>query len=622
MIHKFNYCKPEGNRSVCSVSICLLAVVLFFIPCQSQVTMFRGSPDHAGYQTNSNDFIIGEEKWKMNIDVPVRASVIVEKGMLFIGASNGTMYALNEQTGSVKWKFQSGAAIHSTAAFKDAVIYFTNNQQALFAVESSTGKIKWKMDFGTNLNYPWAFDYFYSSPVITDDALIVGIKDGYVYNVNLKTRKVSWKYKTQGIVRSSPAVKGNTVYFGDTEGFLYAVNKMTGAERWRFAIDGHSLKNEDFGFDRRAIISSPVVTADKVIFGGRDGFLYAVDTETGREVWRNDHKVSWVISSVAVKDSVVVTGTSDGRFVQGVNLKTGQELWRFKTISIVWSSPVIQNNKVYIGSQEGVVYCLDLHTGNKLAAFQASGRIFPSPVIHDSLLFFGTDNGYLYALKPLVHPAVQNSAVRKFVFWEPGINIYFRPGIDVRIRDYLNLHDYKTIDTKQLTGLLEKRDSATNSVIVFASNFFPGEITQNYHESLLRRYLDAGGKVVILGNNPMMYITDPVSNQVTGRNFLLSDSVLNTDYRYADLRAFRGFQPAFPTEDGRRWGLTKWWVAPLSLPTGSVDIVLGKDENGLASAWVKKFHPSKGSGFVQIWIDPDGVEDLSQIIHVAEYWMQ
>jgi hypothetical protein len=52
-----------------------------------------------------------------------------------------------------------------------------------------------------------------------------------------------------------------------------------------------------------------------------------------------------------------------------------------------------------------------------------------------------------------------------------------------------------------------------------------------------------------------------------------------------------------------------------------VDIVLGKDENGLASAWVKKYNPAPGSGFVQIWIT-DNIIDVSCVAKVAEYGLK
>ena len=163
-----------------------------------------------------------------------------------------------------------------------------------------------------------------------------------------------------------------------------------------------------------------------MIVGCRDGLFYAVDKNTGKEIWRVDHHVSWVISSIAVKDSIAVTGTSDGAFVQAVNVNTGKEIWKFKTISIVWSSPVIYNNQVYIGSQEGVMYCLNLLTGKRITAFQGDGKIFTSPVISDSLLFFGTDKGNFYALRSsnytLSPPARYKT---RYVFWQQDADKYF-----------------------------------------------------------------------------------------------------------------------------------------------------------------------------------------------------
>ena len=162
-------------------------------------------------------------------------------------------------------------------------------------------------------------------------------------------------------------------------------------------------------------------------------------------------------------------------------------------------------------------------------------------------------------------------------------------------------------------------DSALNSVIVFASNYCPHEITEGYTNSPMRKYLNNGGKILLLGNNPIIFKTDPVTKQAFGFNIPLSDSVLGIVYGPNDTRSFSGQQPAFPTAEGIRWGLRKAWTAALPLSPGKVDIVLGKDENGLASAWVKKYHSSKGSGLVQIWVNPDGADDLSYIQRVAEY---
>ena len=210
---------------------------------------------------------------------------------------------------------------------------------------------------------------------------------------------------------------------------------------------------------------------------------------------------------------------------------------------------------------------------------------------------------------------------QQHVFWQPDADVYFHYGNDKKINIYLNVHHYETIDSKKLSEVLQKTDSAANSVIVFAANYFPKNIYEGYNNSLLRKYLDAGGRIVVLGNNPIIYHFDTAGN-VTGFNFLMSDSVLNIHYGPNDLRSMGGVQPAFPTEEGERWGLRHSWTSFLPLEPSQVDVVLGKDENGKVSAWTKKFSNVKGSGFIQIWIDPDFIDDLSSIVRVAEYGME
>lgn len=197
----------------------------------------------------------------------------------------------------------------------------------------------------------------------------------------------------------------------------------------------------------------------------------------------------------------------------------------------MWSSPLIVNNLVYIGSHEGQLFCFDLYTGKRLNNFQAGGVIFSAPVVKDSLLYFGCDDGYLYALKPAKYTYPALHGIKKFVYWEPGINNYFRNGTDVTVREYLAARNYAVSDGKKIATWMSKQDSAVNSVIVFASNYFPEEITKGYEQSLLRKYL----------------------------------------------------------------------------------------QNGLSSAWVKKYHRAMGSGLVQIWVHPDGESNLNYIERVAEF---
>ncbi len=583
--------------------------------------MFHGTADHVNTVKSSSSKPLTGLLWKINVDAPVRSSVCYDDKNIYLGTSQCIFYSINKLSGSINWKMKTGAAIHSSAAINNNTLYFTNNKQALYFVEKKSGKTIRKIDFGENKNYDWGFDYFYSSPTLVNDEIVVGIKDGYVYDIKATSGNIKWKYKTEGIVRSTAAVKDGVVYFGDTEGIMYAIDLSSGKEIWKFYIDGHEMKNEDFGFDRRAIISSPVITSDKIIFGGRDGFLYAVNKSNGKEAWRVDHQVSWVISTPAVKDSIVVTGTSDGRFIQAVNLNTGKEIWKHNTNSIVWSSPIICNNKVYIGSNEGTLYCLDLLSGKQLSSYQTGGKIWSSPVIDDTVLFISNDKGDVMALKPAAYEHTENTSAKKMVFFDADWSFYFKKSTEWKTKEFLNAHGYKTINTDALSKQMSNQDSAINSVIVFATNYFPSKITEGNEQSLLRKYLNNGGRVVLLGTNPAIYETDS-AGKVFAFNFFKADSVLSIKYPFNDLRSMVGIQPAFATEEGKKWGIQNSWTAFLPLPKNEADIVLGRDENGNVSAWIKRYNTDKASGLIQIWLDQDGETDLNFITNVAEHEMR
>ena len=593
----------------------LFVLMAFYYPVSGQVSMFRGSPDHVSSLQTVKQIYFVQEAWRYSVAAPIRSTAAAGRNAMYVGASNGILYAFNKKSGTVLWSFNSGASIASSPAFAKGKVYFSNNRQTLYALDANTGKLAWKHDFGKSLPYEWAFDYFYSSPTIAGNALLIGAKDGYVYKFNADNGQVIWQYKTAGIVRSTPAISDGAVYFGDTDGILYALDLAGGKERWTFKTTGNGLINGDFGFDRRALISSPLVRDNKVIIGGRDGFFYAVDKNTGREIWKVDHEVSWVISSLAVQDSLVVTGTSDGRFIQAVSLHSGKQVWKTRTSSIVWSSPVIYNGQVYIGSGEGVLYCLDLLSGRILNRFQTSGSIFSSPVISDSLLYFGSDDGNFYALgngRP--HPAP--SQIKRYVFWEPGVSGYFRPGAGEKLRSYLASNGYAVIRSSNLDSVMQL--DPQHSVIVFAANYFPKEILNGYDHSPLRHYLDQGGRIVACGLNPVVARYDANKN-LNGFNFLMADSILGIHYGPNDLRAHKGLHPAFATDTGRAWGIKKFWVAPLGIDPAQTDLVLGSDEDGLASAWVKKFSAAITGGFIQVWVDQDGNDDLGFVLRVAEY---
>jgi len=602
----------------------LFICLLFFAhayAAEKTTAMFQGNARHTGVYETGAVTHFKEVKFAFKTDGPVRSTPVIAGGKIFFGSGDGNVYALDASSGKELWRFSTGGAILSSPAAEDGVVYFTGKDGIVHAVDADGGKERWSFQLGRELPYQNGFDNFLSSPTIDGDVLYIGAGDGNLYALQKGSGSVVWKFQAGSRIRSSPAVANGMVFFGTVDGYLYALGKENGKQQWRFATDGSSLKFADYGFDRSAIISSPSISDSLVVFGCRDGVLYAVTIASGALAWKFDHKISWVISTPAIAGGMAYAGSSDAHFFQGVDLTNGHEQWRFKLKQPVWSSGAIAGRMVYFGDYSGILHALDRFTGSERWHFATGDRIFSSPVISNGTVYFGSDDGCLYALAgDSIEDTTMASLPAKAVYWQntPGYK-YFTLGTDEWIRDYFKSAGYQVVGDSALEQFMKKQSGTrAPSVVVFANHYFPQSIVGDTSaNALVRKYLDAGGKIVLLGLNPLAYQRDS-SYQVYGIDFAAPEKVFGLHYPGSSFDAI-GLYGASVTPDGRRWGLDGWWVGLGWVEPREVSTVLALDENGKAAAWVKNYGGPEGTGLVQLAIPQDKHIDLYRIMRVAEY---
>ena len=75
------------------------------------------------------------------------------------------------------------------------------------------------------------------------------------------------------MIESTAAVVDGTVYVGVLDGFLYALDAQTGEKRWTYQASG-------------PIKASPSVDNDIIYFGDGEGVFYAVDINSREMKWQ------------------------------------------------------------------------------------------------------------------------------------------------------------------------------------------------------------------------------------------------------------------------------------------------------------------------------------------------
>ena len=203
---------------------------------------------------------------------------------------------------------------------------------------------------------------------------------------------VKWSFATGGPIVTSPAIVDGVVYIASLDGFLYAVDQETGKEKWKFK-------------SRTPIASSPAVFEGILYFVSSTGALAAIDIVTGKPKWvfateferkfeaKNLHGYpsaaqtipdAWDLftSSPAVVNGKVYFGSGDGN-VYAVDAQTGVAHWKFPTKDVVHSSPAVVHGVVYIGGWDSYLYAIDAETGEAKWAFKAG----EDNVIHNQVGF-------------------------------------------------------------------------------------------------------------------------------------------------------------------------------------------------------------------------------------------
>ena len=269
----------------------------------------------------------------------------------------------------------------------------------------------------------WRFptgSFVYSSPAVSDGLVFVASYDTNVYAIDEYSGQQKWSFSTGSVIFSSPAVANGIVYVGSRNGgVLYALDEQTGSEIW------------GRGYLNYFIASSPVVADGKVFYSSwcsascfQNGQFVALDAATGAAVWANATlPSSSVSSSPAVDNGRVFFGLDDGS-VTALNETDGKAIWRV----VPGGSAAIRNalavayGRVYVGSANRF-FAVDEKTGATAWTFNTGNLNTTSAVVNNGVVYFGTGRGNVYAVNATTGTQIWTFATGAAVSSSPALSL-------------------------------------------------------------------------------------------------------------------------------------------------------------------------------------------------------
>jgi len=318
---------------------------------------------------------------------------------VFIGSCNGVIHAIDRRTGQATWKYN---------ALRDG------GKQA----------------------------EFHGIPVITADLVVFGSDDrnpggaGYVYAFEQKTGNVRWKYRAGAGVMADLVRDGNRLYAVTLGDELVCLDLSTGRPNWSFSTGWVNARMTN-------VMAAPAVIGGRVLFGGQNGVVHALDASSGQLMWKRDVGGA-VVTGLVVTSGAVYFGTFDQR-IHRLALDPGAAHAELQLGGVPFGTPTLVGDSllvlVYDKPDAATLKSIDLPlkgvrwiretpggwssartyswrgnvlAGSKqgqLAAFSPDGSEEWSETVHgairgigvvDDVLYLGTQKGTLYAYRPVM----------------------------------------------------------------------------------------------------------------------------------------------------------------------------------------------------------------------------
>jgi outer membrane protein assembly factor BamB len=208
-----------------------------------------------------------------------------------------------------------------------------------------------------------------------------------------------WLAGGTNLLEFPPAIGYGRLYLSNNQGSLFALGTRNGGRAWVYKT-------------RRCTAASPAVSRSTVFMSfmnrgacnqtrsGLDGLVAALSVGTGKVRWTT--KIGPTESSPLVANDRVYVGDWRGK-VYALDELTGRIRWSFQTGDKVKGAVALSGNRLFVGSYDGHVYALDARNGRRVWRASAQPRLggpgtfYSTPAVAYGRVYIGSTDGKVYS---------------------------------------------------------------------------------------------------------------------------------------------------------------------------------------------------------------------------------
>jgi len=189
-----------------------------------------------------------------------------------------------------------------------------------------------------------------------------------------------WVFHAQGAIAENISVAGDLALAPSDDGALHAIDINTGEERWSVQLDGPA--------------GGPAVADGTVFISDGNGAIHALSLADGSEWWPSSVPLAAPTAPIVDGDRVYL-GTGDGYLV-ALNAATGAIVWQTEVSPDglpVYRVPALSDGRIFAGVQNGPFVAVQASDGKQLWSAPGNGSGYGTPVVSGKGVYISGGGG-------------------------------------------------------------------------------------------------------------------------------------------------------------------------------------------------------------------------------------
>ncbi len=290
-------------------------------------------------------------KWKKDLRASIPSGITVYENKLYVTTTPGMLYCYNTD-GKELWHFNANGTLLSSPAIALGVVAVVASDGDIYTLRAETGELIQSIGLGERIT---------SQPVAVKTnfrdeetyGLLMGTISGKMIFYDMFSLNPIWENTSaEGMVQDKPLIINDRIVYGSRDGNLYCIDIKTGTLNWKWT------SNADYV--NAPAVCTPVTDGSNIYIASPDKFVTCIDLLLGKTVWEKkeynayesvglsaDKKKVFIKSA---QNKIIVVAAKDGKLVKEYDGKFGGDLSP--------SEPFEFNGSIIFGSKNGNVYQL------------------------------------------------------------------------------------------------------------------------------------------------------------------------------------------------------------------------------------------------------------------------